>query len=141
MLLRPRRDLDPRLGAHRHVRVVRLGAFAVVPVRLWRSRWLDVHGWLLHDDRCRVVGVVGVVGIVRRRVIPPVRAPAAPAVAPEPMMMTEAVAPVAPVPAAVPAVSASAPCMARHCGNEQECNREEGNRRDPSHVYLTTLEG
>src|SRR5881628_2877480 len=43
-LPRPRRDLDPRLGARLHARVVRFGARAVVPVGLWRSRWLDVHG-------------------------------------------------------------------------------------------------
>ena len=48
-------------------------------------------------------------------------------------VMTEAVAP-------VPAVPASAPCMAWHYGNEQECNREEGNRHYPSHFYLTTSE-
>src|SRR6266508_826082 len=64
-LLGPRRDLDPRLVAHLRARVIRFGALAVVPVGLWRSRWLDVHGWLLHDDRWRSVAVVG------RRVIPP----------------------------------------------------------------------
>ena len=52
--------------------------------------------------------------------------------APEPAM-TEPVAPVPPVPAAV---SASAPCIAWHRSNEQECNRQEGNRRYPSHFTL-----
>jgi len=40
-------------------------------------------------------------------------------------MMTEAVSPVA-------------PCVAWHCGNKDECNREEGNCCYPSHFYLTT---
>ena len=106
-LLCSRWDLDPRLAAPRDARIVGPRAGAVVPVRLWESRLLNVHGRLLHDDRRRCVAVVG-------RVIPPVpvRAPAAPradddnAVAPEPVMepvvMTEPVA-------AVPAV---APCIA-----------------------------
>ena len=99
---------------------------------------LDVDRRLLDDDGRRCVAVVG--RVVVGRVIPPVpvRAPAAPradddnAVAPEPVM-TEPVAAVPPVPAAVPA---SAPCIAWHCGNEQECNRQEGNRRHPSHFTL-----
>ncbi len=36
------------------------------------------------------------------------------------------------------AVSPVAPCVAWHCGNKDECNREEGNCCYPSHFYLTT---
>ena len=66
-LLRPRRDLDPCLWARRSGRIVGPNAGTVVPVRLRRSRWLHVHRWFLNDDWGRSVGVVG------RRVIPPVR--------------------------------------------------------------------
>src|SRR5947207_8175380 len=59
LLLRPRGDPDPGLGAVRHRGVVTAHARAVVPElfhgrrRRWRRRrLLDVHGWrLLHDDR------------------------------------------------------------------------------------------
>jgi len=140
-----RRDLDPRLWARGSSRIVGFGAGTVVPVRLGRLL-LDVDRRLLDDDGRRCVAVVG--RVVVGRVIPPVpvRAPAAPradednAVAPEPVM-TEPVAAVPPVPAASPvpaAVPASAPCIAWHRRNEQECNREEGNCRDPFHLYLAT---
>ena len=48
--------------------------------------------------------------------------------APKPMM-TEPVAAMPPV----------APGVAWHCGNKDECNREEGNRCYPSHFSLTYL--
>src|SRR5437867_13223448 len=45
--------------------------------------------------------------------------------APESGMMTEALSP-------------AAPCVAWHCGDKDECHREEGNCCYPSHFYLTT---
>src|SRR2546426_11499373 len=72
-LLGPRRDLDPRLGAHLHARVVRLGALAVVPVGLWRSRWPRGPGRLLSHDRWRGVAAVG--GRVKQPRGPPGRGP------------------------------------------------------------------
>src|SRR5712691_4990338 len=60
LLLRPRGDPDPRLGAVRHRGVVTARALAVVPEllrgrgrRCWQRRWLlDVYRrCLLHDDR------------------------------------------------------------------------------------------
>src|SRR2546427_201362 len=36
------------------------------------------------------------------------------------------------------AVSPAAPCVAWHCGDKDECHREEGNCCYPSHFYLTT---
>jgi len=60
-LFRSRRDFDPRLWARRRGRVVGLGAWAVVPVRL--RMVVSDHGCRLHDDRRRRV--------VRRRVVPP----------------------------------------------------------------------
>src|SRR5206468_6247618 len=80
--LRSRGDLDPRLGARLHVRVIRAGGLAVVPVLLLLRRrrrrrrrarrlLLDVDRRLLHDDRGRRVHVIRRrVGPVRRRVGP-----------------------------------------------------------------------
>src|SRR6516165_5849626 len=70
VLLCSRRDLDPRLGARGSGRIVRVGARAVVPIRLRRLRRLLVYDdWRrLYNDLRRIV--VG-------RVIPPRAAPTA----------------------------------------------------------------
>jgi len=122
-LLRPRRDLDPRLRTRLNAWVVAPGAWTVVPVRLRRSwRRLDVHRRLLNNNGWRRVDVVRRV-IPPVRVIPPIGIWRAPPergpdsdkdATPEPRGgVPEPGVPVAPM----------APCVARHCRNEKQCNR------------------
>src|SRR5215470_5959939 len=102
-LLCSRRDLDPHLGARGNCRIVGLGAWTVVPVRL-RLLVHDDGRWLYHDLRWVVVGRV-----VIRWVTPPRTPPGTGYDDAVPMKVAvESVVPVETVAAALAAAMASA---------------------------------